>query len=214
MRFFSALLDLVLPRDPAREAARAATADDFAALLDRRVAPESGIISYLRFGDPLVRAAVHELKYRGHAPLARALAGAVADELIADIGERTLATHGEPTTIIPVPLSRARARERGFNQSELVARAIAEIAGRDVFVVRTDVVERIREGPSQTSFAKHVTREENVRGAFAVPDPARVPRGPIVVLDDVATTGSTLRETGLALRTAGAGDLMLVAIAS
>ena len=212
MRFFSALLDLVLPRDPAREAARAATADDFAALLDRRVAPGSGIISYLRFGDPLVRAAVHELKYRGHVPLALALAGAIADELIADIGERTLATRGGPATIIPVPLSRTHARERGFNQSELVARAIAEIAGRDAFVVRTDVVERIREGPSQTSLAEHAAREENVRDAFSVPDPARVPRGLIVALDDVATTGSTLREVGLALRKVGAGDLMLVAI--
>ncbi len=213
MRFFSALLDLVLPRDPAREAARAATADDFAALLDRRVTPGSGIVSYLRFGNPLVRAAVHELKYRGHAPLARALAGAVTDELIADIGERTLAMRGGPTTIVPVPLSRAHARERGFNQSDLIAQAIAERAGHGTFTIRTDVVERVREGPSQTSFSERAAREENVRNAFAVPDPARVPRGLIVVLDDVATTGSTLREVGRALRNAGAGDLMLVAIA-
>lgn len=82
----SAILDVVLPRDPRREAARHATADDFAARLVG--AERNGMRSYLPFGDPLVRAAVHELKYRNHAAIARVLAEAVCDEIIADLGER------------------------------------------------------------------------------------------------------------------------------
>lgn len=213
MRILSALLDLILPRDPARESARRATAFDLSKRIDRRDDRTNGIISYLRFADPLVRAAIHELKYHGYKPLARTLAAAVADEFIADIGKRTLVGGEHPITLLPVPLSRKHARERGFNQCELLAHALAGRVGGNVFVVRADIVERVRHTESQTSLPDAGARRENVAGAFSIHNPARAPRGRIIVLDDVTTTGSTLRAVERALREAGARDIMLVAIA-
>jgi len=99
--------------------------------------------------------------------------------------------------VVPVPLHRARRRERGFNQSELLALAVAGAIGRPVL---RDLV-RVRNTKSQTVLDGR-RRKENVAGAFTV----RGAQSPQVVLlvDDVLTTGATIRECALALTETGA----------
>lgn len=108
----------------------------------------------------------------------------------------------ERTALIPVPLSRSRLRERGFNQSTCIAISLAAIWGIPVW---DDVLERTSASRSQTQLTPG-ERLSNVAGAFAVrANAAKSLRGAhLVLVDDVVTTGATLSASASALFAAGA----------
>ena len=108
----------------------------------------------------------------------------------------------ERSALLPVPLAASRARERGFNQSERLARPLARRLGMEVW---DDLLERARSTTSQTRLTP-AERRRNVSGAFAVvPGAASRLRGAhLVLVDDVVTTASTLNACAEALFTAGA----------
>ena len=101
--------------------------------------------------------------------------------------------------LLPMPLSAQRLQERGFNQAQLLARALSPTK------IDSGLLLRIRDTVHQTGLDRAM-RMRNLRGAFAVePLRADVLRGKRVVLvDDVMTSGATLREAAAALRRAGA----------
>ncbi len=103
--------------------------------------------------------------------------------------------------LIPIPLSRQRKQQRGYNQSEQIARGIAKVTG---IAVRTDIVHRIKDNPSQTHLAKH-ERQKNVEGIFSLLKPEAIRGRHIMLVDDIVTTGATLMECGTTLM--GAGDV-------
>lgn len=134
------------------------------------------------------RDAVHALKYRG---LPR-----IADDLAAAMG-RALAPCDESSVLVPIPLAPKRLRERGYNQSEALARALSRLWRIPVL----DVLVRSRETATQTALTPE-TRLANVAGAFGA---RRAACGMTYVLvDDVFTTGATLAEAARALEQAGA----------
>lgn len=108
-----------------------------------------------------------------------------------------------------VPLHPARERERGYNQSSLLAKSLAERVG---IPFRDRLLWRKRHTPSQT----HLTaaqRANNVKGVFTVPWPGRVRGARIVLVDDVMTTGATVHECARALKAAGAETVMVLTVA-
>ncbi|MGH8100409.1 MAG: ComF family protein [Chthoniobacterales bacterium] len=117
--------------------------------------------------------------------------------------------------IVPIPLSKKRERHRGFNQSELIARHFARNFarhfGRSMDIpVRNDVLLRIRHTKPQSETTSAEERREHMHGCFS----AKIPPSNIILIDDVATTGSTLREAAIALRAAGAEKILAFAVAS
>lgn len=104
--------------------------------------------------------------------------------------------------IVPVPLSRSRLRERGFNQSELLGKSLAAIWN---IPLRAEVLVRLSSTRSQTELTPG-ERLGNVAGAFSIPANARhsLSGAHPVLLDDVVTTGATLRAAASALFAAGA----------
>jgi competence protein ComFC len=143
-------------------------------------------------------------KYRKYSVLSRPLAAYAAASLGADE-----ALWQGADFLVPVPLHGKRKRERGFNQSELLAR---DLAGRMGLKVLERCLVKVRNVPPQTTL-ESAGREENVRGAYDVRNAARVEGKTLVLVDDVFTTGSTLRECGRALRLAGAGDVRALTLA-
>jgi len=107
--------------------------------------------------------------------------------------------------LVPVPLAPGRLRERGFNQSAHLARALARRVGG---TVRDDVLVRVRATVSQTQLTP-AERRANVQHAFAVPaHRSEAIRGlSVVLVDDVLTTGATLNACATALLTGGASDI-------
>ena len=100
--------------------------------------------------------------------------------------------------VIPVPLAYERMRQRGFNQSHQIARALATATGQRL---ATDRLLRVRHTPPQQTLALN-ERRRNIRGAFAIEGSLRGQH--IFVVDDVMTTGSTLDEVARVLKQAGA----------
>ncbi len=112
----------------------------------------------------------------------------------------------KPDMIIPVPMYRSDRRRRGCNQAELVAREL----GRELEIpVRSDIVAKIRKTAEQKQLSRR-EREINLRDAFAVIDSGSVNGRNIILLDDVCTTGSTLRELSRILKGSGAGRISCV----
>jgi ComF family protein len=108
----------------------------------------------------------------------------------------------ERTALVPVPLSRDRHRERGFNQSSVIAEALAKLWGTPVWA---GTLERQSSTRSQTQLTPG-ERLGNVAGAFSVPadQRSRLRGAHLVLIDDVVTTGATLRASASALFAAGA----------
>jgi ComF family protein len=132
-------------------------------------------------------------------------AEAVAAALIDEAGRRVPGP--APDLIVPVPLHPLRLRQRGFNPAATLAEALGRERG---LPVDPTVLARIRNTPSQTRLPR-AQRAENVSAAFRARRRAPVER--IWLVDDVVTTGSTLREAARALRRAGARRVVAVCAA-
>ena len=156
-----------------------------------------------------LRELIHLLKYARVRPAASVL-GRMLAEAIAQF-ESELA--GDFVAVVPVPLHRAKLREREFNHADLIARAALKLApssGR--LRLHAEVLQRKRETPSQTGLTSH-QRRENVRGAFSVVHPETVRGREALVVDDVYTTGATLAECARVLRRAGATKVWAATVA-
>jgi ComF family protein len=108
----------------------------------------------------------------------------------------------QPTLLLPVPLSRERLRERGYNQAWELARRLGRRLG---VPARADVLQRSRDTPHQIGMSR-VEREHNLRDAFWI-EPARRARlqgAHVALIDDVLTTGATAHAAALSLTRAGA----------
>ncbi len=151
------------------------------------------------------RALVIELKYR------RGL------YVLPDIEELfrrapTVLTRARGATLVPVPLHPRKQRERGFNQSLLLARILAKAAGGDVPVA--PLLRRVADTPTQTALDRE-SRQSNLKNAFALARGADFDcRLRYLLVDDVFTTGSTLASCARALRLAGGLSIDTVAFAT
>lgn len=134
----------------------------------------------------LTRRLVHALKYRSIPGLASYLVRHSSAGKNGMVGQ-DLDALPKPLFFVPVPLHRARYRERGYNQAELLAGALATLSGGTVcrWLKRRSFV------VSQTKLSRE-ERAWNVAGAFVQSLPKKLPeRGTVVVVDDVYTTGAT-----------------------
>lgn len=156
-----------------------------------------------------LRELIHLLKYNGVRPAANVLGRMLAEAM------EDLQPHFSDTEILvaPVPLHARKARQRGFNQSELIARAAIKLktaGGR--FYLSANLLERCRETTSQIGLSRH-QRRENIRGAFRVANPDEVTGREVLIADDVFTTGTTVSECARILRRAGASKVYVATVA-
>ena len=114
----------------------------------------------------------------------------------------------KPLALIPVPLHAARLRERGYNQALELARPLARALQ---IPLRHDVLQRVRATPAQVNLGAKA-RRRNLRGAFCIVDNVALPAH-VAVVDDVMTTGATLRECTRVLLRAGVGRVDVWALA-
>jgi len=164
--------------------------------------------------DAGARAAAHALKYGGLPRIAEDLAEAMV---------RLEVPGREAACLVPIPLGQARERHRGYNQSERLARALGRRWRRPV----VPLLVRTRETKTQTALTP-AARLANVAGAFATRNGERGTRNgrtgecsafrvpssaferPLILVDDVFTTGATLAEAARALERAGADTVLAV----
>ena len=150
-----------------------------------------GIRSPFRF-DGVMRQAIHQLKYRNLRALAQPLAGLLQDYLV------TNPVPGE--VMVPVPLHQKRLRERGYNQSSLLAKELGKLINLPVV---DDCLIRQRQAPPQARAATVEERRSNVVDAFSCRD-RRLQDKQVLLIDDVSTSGATLDACATVLKANGA----------
>ncbi|HEY7389202.1 MAG TPA: ComF family protein [Bryobacteraceae bacterium] len=156
-----------------------------------------------------LRDLIHLLKYRQVRPAANVL-GRMLSEVIT--GLDTVIPAGG-LAVIPVPLHQRKRAQRGFNQSELIARAALKVLGKaERFQLSPDALVRQRETGSQIGLTRH-QRRENMRGAFRVVEAGAVQGKNVLLVDDVFTTGTTVSECARVLRKAGANAVWVATVA-
>lgn len=140
----------------------------------------------------VLRQAVHQFKYGGFKALALPLARLLAEYL----GSKPLPAD----VLVPVPLHPRRLRERGYNQSGLLARELCRLTG---LPVEEDELLRLRNSRAQVGARDSDERRSNVLGAFGYRSEKLRGRR-VLLIDDVCTTGATLNSCAVALKKGGA----------
>jgi ComF family protein len=146
---------------------------------------------------------VHQLKYYDRRSLAPALGRPMAGLMMSD------ATLKRAELIVPIPLHPARFRERGYNQSQLLAEQVSQLTR----VPWNDALKRVRNTRDQVNL-KDEARRKNLEGAFALRPEASVRNQKVLLIDDVATTGATLNSAAKALILAGATEVVALVVAA
>ena len=133
---------------------------------------------------------VYELKYHGRPDIGEDMGRLMAYEM-------QLARFFDGIDVLlPVPLSKKRLRQRGYNQSEMLARGVSEVTGLPVV---TKALRREHFQKSQTLLNRQ-ERRENVEGTFILKRPELLEGKHVLLIDDICTTGATLLACGEALR--------------
>lgn len=150
-----------------------------------------GIRSVFRF-EGVVRQAIHELKYRN----LKAISGCLATLMDNYLQDNQV--QGE--VLVPIPLHLRRLRERGYNQSSLLARELGKLIALPVI---DDGLHRLKDSLPQARTTTVEERRRNVANAFACRD-EKLSRRSVILIDDVCTSGATLEACAKALKGAGA----------
>lgn len=159
------------------------------------------IVSLLPFSEPIVRAVIHEAKFRHNEK---------AWELLGQILAQYLKRYKKDTILIPIPLSKTRRRERKYNQVEEIAKCALKLLPYQK--LSGDILFRKRDTVPQTT----LTRKErlvNVADAFGIRDSCELKNQNIIILDDVATTGATLKAAEASLRLHHPNSITLLSLA-
>ncbi len=153
----------------------------------------------------IIQTLIHELKYQNKRSIGILLGEIVGNSIKND--DDFLSADA----LIPVPLHKIRLRERGYNQSELIAKGISKVIGVKVI---DNILLRIRNTQTQTKL-NFEERKENVKDAFSVRerDKKFVQGRKFIIVDDVITTGSTVNECAKALIRSGASRVLALSVA-
>ena len=146
---------------------------------------------------------IHSVKYNNKFLVGIYLGQLIGKEL------KPVLTEWQIDCIVPVPLHHLKKAERGFNQSAYIAKGLGKEINK---TVKTNLVKRLRYTQSQTELNLE-ERRQNILGAFSAKHLNYIKGKTFLLLDDVITTGATIKECGKVLRDAGAKDVYACSVA-
>jgi len=235
MRFLNTILDIVFP---AKCVLCGKTGVDLCreCLKDARGAERESarwIFPLYDYRDKTIKKSLWLLKYKGRKRLAGVFAENIYEKILEELSELSVMENFIDAILIPIPLSRKRYRERGFNQAELICQEIIEINKKtnlrdsvDTNTHFSDSVNMQLENnilikPKDTLHQAHIkdrsTRLKNMVGTFAIKNEAKstdlIKGKNVILIDDITTTGATLSEARKVLRQAGARKVIAFTVA-
>lgn len=166
----------------------------------------------LDYSNSTARKLIHTLKYIGFKAAAEPLVSVLAEYLSVSIWNLSFDICN--FILVPVPLHSSKERERGFNQALVIAEGLK--TKLDIFreiPVITGALFKKEPSRSQTEQEDYASRENNIHGSFSLRNPELVAGKNIFIVDDVFTSGATMREAIRVLKSAGAKKIIAIVIA-
>ncbi len=170
-------------------------------------------ISVFSYKNAVIKKALWILKYKGNKKMGEIFARAMYDKILEEISDEKLLSNFHEPLLIPIPLSQKRLKERGFNQSEVIAREISILDTEVSFTFSDKILYKIKDTPSQVSIKDKKKRLQNLHACFTIKDKKYVRNKNIILIDDITTTGATLAEAKKTLLTAGAKKVIAFTVA-
>lgn len=217
---FEFLLDTIAPPDPEVRKIERMSPEIFMekAMQGEKLEDSPGVLHLLPYRSAVVKTAIIEIKTHENREMARLLATLLYDFLLSELTDLEMFRNFTRPLVIPIPITRRKKRKRGWNQCDLLAQAMKKIDAGKTFEIRADILQKIRENGDQVGRGR-AERFKNLENCFSVRSQALTPgktaiRGRnIIVFDDIVTTGATLAEAKRTLLSAGAAQVIVVALA-
>lgn len=169
------------------------------------------------YKNEILKNAIWLLKYKKIKIAAEPLSELISDRCIENLSEINIFYSIKDCLIIPIPISKIRLKERGFNQAELIASNLTKKLAINMpminFSFEQNLLKKIRETSSQVLMKDRVKRLKNLKGSFRVETPEKIKNKNIILIDDVSTTGATLHEATSVLKKAGARIVIPIVVA-
>ncbi len=174
--------------------------------------PAPNTYSIFSYKEKIIKDALWKLKYHGNKSIAKEFAKHIHEQLLEEVSEMEMFNNFKNPILIPIPLSKKRFRERGFNQSEAIASEL-HLLNRDAFDISTKCLVKTKDTPSQMSIKNRTARLANLNGCFSVKNNSDISDRNIILIDDITTTGATIAEAQKTLLSAGAKQTIAFTIA-
>lgn len=149
------------------------------------------IISLFDYQDEIIKKVIWKLKYHKKRYLGQKLGKLLFDSQIEYISELKRLSLGQPIIVIPVPISKKKLKLRGYNQSRSIALGFCN---DKTLKLHTNIIKRVKDGIPQAKIKSRKRRLENVKGVFQINNKESVENRIVFVIDDVTTTGGTIKE--------------------
>lgn len=174
---------------------------------------ENWIFPMYDYRNKNIKKCIWLFKYKNKKSIASIFADTMYPRILEEISERKLIENFKNPILIPIPLSKKRFRERGFNQAELLCEEIVKLDKKENLELLNNALIRTVDKEHQAKIEDRKKRIANIIGCFKVINENLINGKNIILIDDVTTTGATLSEAKKILKGAGARKVIAFTIA-
>lgn len=165
------------------------------------------VFSVYDYKDSNIKKIVKLLKYKNKKDLSKIIGNSIYNVMLEELSELNLLENFTNPILIPIPLSKKRLRERGFNQAELIAKEIQK-NNPSYFELKTKILIKNKDTKHQADIKDKKERLKNLIDSFDIKNKEEISKRNIILIDDVTTTGATLNEAKKILKRNGAKKII------
>lgn len=209
----SSLFDFLYPKDQDVLKLESLEPEDLLTKLTPAKGLSNDTYAIWNYADEKVRLIIWEIKYRRNEKLIENVTQVLYDTVTTEILERAVTENFINPLLIPIPISKRRKLERGYNQTELLCKALRKLDTENLSEYLPTALQRVVHTESQTHTKNKKERIDNMSNTMEVRDSKLVKDRNVILIDDVTTTGATLGDARRALRESGAKKIICFALA-
>lgn len=174
---------------------------------------EENIMALYDYRNETIKRAIWKLKYHNSPYLGEKLGELLYESFMEEINDIKMFSSGSPIYVIPVPISKDRKRNRGYNQTEIIAKSFCNKGKINLFEFKNKIVFKKNNTIPQAKLTNRKKRLQNIKGAFEIKNKENIKGKTIIIIDDVTTTGGTILEIMKILKKGGAKKVLGFAVA-